>query len=113
VTGYLIQRCAGTGCTNFSQLATSSTTGFTDAGLTSSTAYGYEVQASDGAGNLSAFSNAASATTSSGSGGGSGAATSNYTYDAQGRLQSVSTPGGPTTHYTYDAAGHVVGIQTN
>jgi RHS repeat-associated protein len=32
--------------------------------------------------------------------------TENYTYDALGRLNQVSYPGGPTISYTYDAAGN-------
>ena len=68
VTGYDIERCAGASCTTFAQIGTTSgTTTFADSGLTASTAFRYRVRASDAAGNLSAYSNIASATTSASS----------------------------------------------
>jgi chitodextrinase len=63
VTNYLVERCAGTGCTSFAQIATSTTTGYNNTGLTASTTYGYRVRASDAAGNLSGYSNTATGTT--------------------------------------------------
>jgi chitodextrinase len=63
VTSYLIERCQGAACTSFAQIGTSATTSFGDTGLSASTAYSYRVRASDAAGNLSAYSNTASATT--------------------------------------------------
>ena len=65
VTGYKIDRCEGSGCTNFAQVGTSTTTSYSDTGLLASTSYGYEVRATDAAGNLGAFSNVASMATSS------------------------------------------------
>ncbi|NUS14494.1 MAG: glycosyl hydrolase family 5, partial [Streptomyces sp.] len=62
VTGYNIYR--GT-----TLAGTSTTTTFTDTGLTASTAYSYTVKAKDAAGNLSTASNAVNATTQPGSGG--------------------------------------------
>jgi Protein of unknown function (DUF4038)/Concanavalin A-like lectin/glucanases superfamily/Putative collagen-binding domain of a collagenase/Fibronectin type III domain len=64
VTGYAVERCPGSGCSSFSQIA--SVTGITyhDGGLSSSTTYTYRVRAFDAASNLSAYSNTASATTS-------------------------------------------------
>ncbi|MGB8786469.1 MAG: galactose oxidase-like domain-containing protein [Candidatus Acidiferrales bacterium] len=67
VTGYEVQRCEGAGCTNFAQIATPTGTTYTDTGLLASTSYSYRVLATDAAGNLSAFSNTASATTLSAS----------------------------------------------
>ena len=66
VTGYLIQRCLGASCTNFSPLVTvtGTTTTYSDSGLPPSTSYSYQVQATDAAGNLGPYSNASSATTS-------------------------------------------------
>ncbi len=64
VTGYKVERCSGTGCANFVQIATPTTTTFNDTGLTASTSYFYRVRATDAAGNLSGYSNTASATTS-------------------------------------------------
>src|SRR5208282_5099488 len=64
ISQYLVQRCMGAGCSNFVQVGTSTSTTFNDTGLTGSTSYSYRVQATDAAGNLSAFSNAATAVTS-------------------------------------------------
>ena len=65
VTGYLVERCQGSGCTNFAQINTSSTTAYSDLGLSSGATYVYRVRATDAAGNLSAYSNTASATVGS------------------------------------------------
>jgi len=65
VTGYLIERCQGSGCTTFAQTATSTGTTYNDTGLAVGTSYSYRVRATDAAGNLSSYSNVASATTSS------------------------------------------------
>jgi chitodextrinase len=63
VTDYLIERCQGSGCSSFAQVATSSTTTFSDTGLLSNTSYSYQVRATDAAGNLSGYSNVSTATT--------------------------------------------------
>src|SRR5580698_8211967 len=63
VAGYDVERCQGASCSNFMQIATPSGTSFDDTGLTPSTSYNYRVRAGDAAGNLSAFSNTASAST--------------------------------------------------
>ncbi len=65
VTGYRVERCQGTACTNFVQVAAPSGTGtsFSDSGLTASTSYRYRVRATDAANNLSGYSNTSSATT--------------------------------------------------
>ena len=63
VTGYRVQRCSGTGCTTFTQVATPAGTSFNDTGLTASTSYSYRVAAVDAANNFGVFSNASSATT--------------------------------------------------
>jgi glucose/arabinose dehydrogenase/chitodextrinase len=64
VSGYRLERCQGTGCSNFVQVATPVGTTFNDGGRTASTSYSYRVRAADAAGNLSAYSNVATATTS-------------------------------------------------
>ena len=53
VTGYLIERCQGTGCSNFAQIAAPAGTGttYSDTGLAASTSYSYRVRAVDAAGN--------------------------------------------------------------
>jgi hypothetical protein len=63
VTGYRVERCQGAGCSNFAQVGTPSGTTFNNTGLTAGTSYSYRVRAADAAGNLSGYSNAASATT--------------------------------------------------
>ena len=68
VTGYRLERCAGSGCTSFAQIATPAGTSFSDTGLSANTSYSYRVRAADAAGNLGAYSNAASATTAQAAG---------------------------------------------
>ena len=65
VTGYLIERCSGASCSNFAQIATTTGTGTTykDTSVSANTSYSYRVRATDAAGNLSTYSNTASATT--------------------------------------------------
>jgi hypothetical protein len=63
VTGYLIERCQGAGCTTFVQIATANGTTYNDTGRTASTSYGYRVRATDAANNLSVYSSTATATT--------------------------------------------------
>lgn len=69
VTGYDVYRGA-------TLVGTVAGTGYTDSGLTASTAYSYTVAAYDAAGNVSAKSSAVSATTSGVSSGGSGCSAS-------------------------------------
>jgi PKD repeat protein len=63
VTGYRIERCQGSSCTGFTQIATTAGTTYASTGLTPTTTYRYRVRASDAAGNLGAYSAIASATT--------------------------------------------------
>jgi fibronectin type 3 domain-containing protein len=65
VTGYLVQRCSGAGCSNFAQVASvpGGTTAYNDTSVAPSTSYSYEIVATDAAGNRSPPSNLASATT--------------------------------------------------
>lgn len=63
VTGYRVERCRGTSCSNFSQIGTSTTTSYSDTGRSTSTTYRYRVRARDAANNLSSYSSIASATT--------------------------------------------------
>ncbi len=71
LAGYKIERCLGAGCTNFAQIATSTTTSYSSTGLTASTSYSFRVRAYDGSGNNSSYSNTGTATTQAGGGGGS------------------------------------------
>jgi PKD repeat protein len=63
VTGYRVERCQGSTCTNFAQIATPIATTFGDTGLATSTSYRYQARATDAAGNLSAYSAIATTTT--------------------------------------------------
>ncbi len=65
VTGYLVERCQGAGCSNFAQIATPTGTTLNDSGLAANTSYSYRVRATDAAGNLSGYSNTATTVTQS------------------------------------------------
>jgi hypothetical protein len=84
VTGYRIERCQGTGCSNFALLTTTSGTSYNNNGLTAATTYRYRVQAGDAAGNFGGYSPVATATTLSGS-------------DTQPPTVSITAPGGGAT----------------
>jgi chitodextrinase len=63
IAGYLVERCQDMGCDNFTQIATPATTTYNDTALSPGTSYSYRVRAMDTVGNLSLYSNVASATT--------------------------------------------------
>jgi chitodextrinase len=63
VSGYKVERCQGSACSNFTQVAAPTGTTYNDTGLAGSTSYSYRVRATDAAGNLSSYSGAGSATT--------------------------------------------------
>jgi chitodextrinase len=63
VTGYRVERCQGAGCTDFAEIATTTTTSHSDSGRLPGTVYRYRVRAVDAAGNLSVYSSIATATT--------------------------------------------------
>jgi chitodextrinase len=63
VTGYKLERCQGTACSNFVQIATPATANFNDTGLAAAASYSYRVRATDAAGNLSTYSTIATAST--------------------------------------------------
>jgi len=77
VAGYIVERCQGSGCSNFTQVGTPTASPFVDSGLTPNTFYNYHVRATDAAGNLSGWSNVVGATTQSGGGGGTACSTVN------------------------------------
>ncbi len=62
-SGYRVERCQGSGCSNFTQIGTPSTTTFADTGLTADTSYSYRVRAVDAGGNLSPYSTTVTAFT--------------------------------------------------
>jgi YD repeat-containing protein len=55
VTTYLIERCSSSACSNFTQIATTAGTTYSDTGLASATTYSYRVRATDPAGDLSPY----------------------------------------------------------
>jgi regulation of enolase protein 1 (concanavalin A-like superfamily) len=60
ITGYLVERCSGVGCTSFTQIANPAGTSYTDSGLTAASTYGYRVRAQD-ATTIGPYSNTATA----------------------------------------------------
>jgi tripartite motif-containing protein 71 len=62
--GFKVERCTGTGCSDFAQIATvgANVTGYSNTGLAASTSYSYRVRAYNAAGD-SDYSNTASAAT--------------------------------------------------
>jgi hypothetical protein len=63
-----MERCRGSTCTNFAEVAAPSGTTHSDTGLTAATTYRYRVRAADAAGNLSAYSAIVSAATQAAAG---------------------------------------------
>lgn len=68
VAGYLIERCQGSSCTNFAEVASATATTFSNTGLTGATAYRYRIRAVNTKNNASDYSSIAAATTSGGGG---------------------------------------------
>ncbi len=65
ISEYLVERCQGANCTNFSQIGTMTGTTYDDTGLTAGNSYNYRVRAQDSAGNPGPYSNVAVGTTQS------------------------------------------------
>jgi chitodextrinase len=64
VTGYRVERCQGSSCSNFAEVGTPSGTTFDDTtGLSPSTTYRYRVRAQDAVPNFSGYSGIVNATT--------------------------------------------------
>jgi hypothetical protein len=70
VTGYRVERCAGSTCTAFTQVGTPTGTSFSNTGLTAATTYRFRVRAADAAENFSGYSAIVAATTQSSQTGG-------------------------------------------
>jgi YD repeat-containing protein len=66
VTGYRVERCAGSGCSNYAQVATPTTNSYADTPVSGSSTYRYRVRASDAVPNLSSYSSVKTVTTPSG-----------------------------------------------
>ena len=63
VQSYAVERCAGSGCDAFAQVANSSGAAYSDIRLSANTIYRYRVRAMDFAGNRSSFSSSVNAAT--------------------------------------------------
>jgi YD repeat-containing protein len=63
LSGYKIERCQGSGCSGFAQIAVTASTSYPDTTLSSGVTYQYRVRAYDGAGNNSGYSNTVAVTT--------------------------------------------------
>jgi chitodextrinase len=63
VTGYLVERCEGVGCTEFARVLTVPGPTYDDTSLSPNSSYTYQVKATDAAGNFSPYSHPATATT--------------------------------------------------
>ncbi len=105
VTGYAIMR-------NGTQVGTSQSASFNDAGLMPSTQYSYAIKAFDMANNVSAVSPSVNATTQAGP-----AATGNYTIFTNQTPATLGQTDGPNINYelgtkfTTSAAGKITGIR--
>lgn len=55
LAGYKVERCTGAACTNYTQIATPTTNGYSDTGRAPNTTYRYRVRAYDHSNNNSAF----------------------------------------------------------
>ncbi|HWZ63577.1 MAG TPA: IPT/TIG domain-containing protein [Steroidobacteraceae bacterium] len=110
ITGYVIERCSGTSCTNFAQVGTvASGTAYTDSGLSAATTYRYEVYGTDSTGG-GPVSNIASAETMAAS----VASSVTYAYDALGRLLQANVAAtNIVENYTYDSAGNLTSITSS
>ena len=60
---YLVERCTGATCSNFSQIGTTTNPAFSDTSLPPGTTYTYRVRAQDTSNNVGPYSNLASGTT--------------------------------------------------
>jgi fibronectin type 3 domain-containing protein len=63
LASYLLERCAGSTCTDFTQFATATAPSSADPNIAGATTYRYRVRARDGSGNNGDYSNVASVTT--------------------------------------------------
>ena len=106
ISQYSIERCTGTGCTNFSQIATTSATSYTDTSVAAGTTYNYRVRAQDTNGFYGPYSVAASASLpayfdNAADGGNNGGTSTSLTYSYTvgtnaNRLLLVSVVGDPS-----------------
>jgi hypothetical protein len=63
ISGYLVERCQGAGCTGFTQIGTTTALTFNDSSVSSATSYSYRVRAADAFNITGPYSTTASVTT--------------------------------------------------
>jgi hypothetical protein len=85
ISQYSIERCAGVGCSSFSQIATTASTSFTDSSAIAGTTYSYRVRAQDANGLYGPYSAVATASIPSyldnaADGGNNGGSSNSLTY---------------------------------
>ena len=85
ISQYSIERCTGLGCSNFSQIATTSSTAYTDTSAAAGSTYNYRVRAQDANGFYGPYSVAAAASIpayfdNAADGGNNGGSTTSLTY---------------------------------
>ncbi len=85
ISQYSIERCTGLGCSNFSQIATTSSTSYTDTSAAAGTTYNYRVRAQDANNFYGPYSVAATASIpayfdNAADGGNNGGSTTSLTY---------------------------------
>ena len=96
VAGYRVERCQGAGCSNYAEIATTTTqTTYDNTGLAAATSYSYRVRAADARGNLGPYSPVATASTSADP----GQAAADGAHEPDGRPRSApprsASPGPP------------------
>ena len=106
ISQYSIERCTGLGCSDFSQIATTSSTSYTDTSAAAGTTYNYRVRAQDANNFYGPYSVAATASIpayfdNAADGGNNGGTTTSLTYSYtvgtnSNRLLLVSVVGDPT-----------------
>jgi len=85
ISQYSVERCAGPGCSNFSQIATTASTSYTDTSAAAGTSYNYRVRAQDANSFYGPYSVAASVSIpayfdNAANGGDNGGSTTSLTY---------------------------------
>jgi len=112
VAGYRVERCTGSGCASFIQIATPTGTSYSDSGLTASTSYTYRVRAVDTDNNLGPYSSTASTITLGGPSTGAGLVGAYSFNEGSGstvRDASGSGNNGAATATTWTASGRFGG----
>lgn len=119
---YVIERCAGSSCSSFAAMATTTATSYADGDIVSGTVYSYRVKAVDVAGNISEYSSvlsnvvALAALTVTRAGSGSGTVTSSpsgiscgstctYTYVPDTSVTLTATPNATSTFTGWSGGG--------